>query len=255
MTVISVGENRVPIRGILFDKDGTLLQFVSLWGKWAEMVLNELERELRQEDAELPEGPGYLLGVFLDEQRKVTAHDRFGPLAMGSPAQMIGIAAYYLYRAGVPWNDASRRATEVFERANEMVLEEANILPVSGVAEFLETCHARGLKLAVVTADDKRPSEQHLVKMGLRHYFDSVVGDDCVEHGKPYPDMVALACRELGLEPHETVVIGDSVGDMEMGRSAGCALQIFIDEEERFKTAPESADVMIRSYKELRIEE
>lgn len=251
MTQLIVGDRSVPVRGILFDKDGTLLQFISLWGRWAELILDGLERELRAEGAELPDQPGYMLGVYLDEQRKVTAHDRFGPLAMGSPSQMIGIATYYLYRAGVPWNEGMRRVTDVVEEANVKSLEEAQIKPVTGVVEFLQQCQAHGLRSGVVTADDKEPSILHLTKMGIRNHFDSVVGDDCVSQGKPYPDMVELACNELGLAPHEVVVIGDSIGDMEMGRSAGCALNIFIDEEQRFEQKPEAADIMIRSYKEL----
>ncbi|MDK8181664.1 HAD family hydrolase [Paenibacillus sp. UMB4589-SE434] len=254
MVEIIVGEKRAQVRGILFDKDGTLLQFISLWGSWAETVLDGLERELRLEGAELPEGPGYLLGVFLNEKRQVTAHDRFGPLAMGSPSQMIGIAAYYLYRTGVPWNEATRRVTAVVEHANEEILKKADIRPVEGVVSFLERCKALGLRLAVVTADDKRPSEQHLTKMGIRHFFDAVVGDDCVEHGKPFPDMVELACREIGLEPNEVAVIGDSVGDMEMGQSAGAMLQIFIDEELRFEEPPACTDAMIRSFHDIELQ-
>ncbi|MGZ9586226.1 HAD family hydrolase [Paenibacillus marinisediminis] len=254
MTQLIVGDRIVQVRGILFDKDGTILQFISLWGNWAEQVMDSLERELRAEGAELPDQPGYILGVHLDEQRRVTAHDRFGPLAMGSPTQMISIATYYLYRAGVPWNEAMRRANNLFEHANETNLDHAQIRPVAGVVDFLERCEAAGLIRGVVTADDKEPSKQHLSKMGILHHFNSVVGDDCVTHGKPYPDMVELACRELGLAPHEVVVIGDSVGDMEMGRSAGCALNIFIDEEGYFEHKPDAADVMIRSYHELTLE-
>ncbi|TVX89419.1 HAD family hydrolase [Paenibacillus agilis] len=253
MAELSVGGNRVQVKGVLLDKDGTLLQFISLWGRWAETVLEGLERELRLEGAELPEGPGFLLGVELDEGRHVLSHDRFGPLAMGSPSQMIGIAAYYLYRAGVPWNDAVRRATDVFEHANAGNVLNAKIEPVRGVVAFLERCKQLGLKLGVVTADDKEPSQDHLTKMGIRQHFDSVVGDDCVSHGKPYPDMVYLACEELGLEPKDVVVIGDSTGDMEMSASAGCAMHIFIDEDGRFQQKPASAHVMIRSYDEIEL--
>lgn len=251
MTQLIVGDHRVDVRGILFDKDGTLLQFISLWGNWAEIVMKRFREELQAEGADLPESPGYLLGVHIDGELRVSSHDRFGPLAMGSPTQMIAIATYYLYRAGVPWNEAMRRATDVFEYANSTSLDHVNIRPVGGVEKFLEQCRAHHLRTGVVTADDKEPSIKHLTMMGIRDYFDSVVGDDCVAQGKPYPDMVELACRELQLQPHEVVVIGDSIGDLEMGRSAGCALTIFIDEEERFAEKPESADVMIRSFAEL----
>lgn len=251
MVQLSAGERSARVRGILFDKDGTLLQFMSLWGWWAEKVLHDLEQELKKEGGSLPEQPGYILGVIIEEDGSIRRHDRQGALAMGSPSQMIGIATYLLHRTGVPWNEALRRVTAVFENANEQVLEQANIVPITGTVAFLERCKALGLTLAVVTADDQGPSEQHLEKMGIRHYFDAVIGDDCVERGKPFPDMVELACREIGLKPEEVAVIGDSVGDMEMGRSAGVALNIFIDEERAFADAPAAADAMIRAYDEI----
>lgn len=55
---------------------------------------------------------------------------------MGSPSQMIGIATYLLHRTGVPWNEALRRVTAVFENANEQVLEQANIVPITGTVAF-----------------------------------------------------------------------------------------------------------------------
>lgn len=255
MVQLQVGSCSAKVRGILFDKDGTLLQFISLWGWWAETVMKGLEQELEQEGGSLPEDPGYILGVHIEPDGSIRSHDRQGPLAMGSPTQMISIATYLLYKEGVPWNRAVQRVTAVFEQANEQLLEHANIIPVTGVVPFLELCRQHGLKMAVVTADDKGPSEQHLEKMGIRHYFDAVVGDDCVAQGKPYPDMVELACREIGLEPHEIAVIGDSVGDIEMGHAAGSSLQIFIDEANQFEAAPESADVMIRSYEEIQLKD
>lgn len=60
--------------------------------------------------------------------------------------------------------------------------------------------------------------------------FDVVIGTDLVERGKPFPDMLLLACERLGIPVQHTVVIGDTDGDMEMARSAGAGYRIGIGE-------------------------
>ena len=39
MTMLQVNGVQIPCKGILFDKDGTLLEFLQLWGPWAEALL------------------------------------------------------------------------------------------------------------------------------------------------------------------------------------------------------------------------
>lgn len=51
MVQLRAGDRNAQVRGILFDKDGTLLQFISLWGWWAEKVLHDLEQELKKRAA------------------------------------------------------------------------------------------------------------------------------------------------------------------------------------------------------------
>ncbi|WP_054025960.1 hypothetical protein [Bacillus sp. FJAT-28004] len=43
MPELIINKIRYPIQGILFDKDGTLLDFIYLWGKWSEWMHRHYE--------------------------------------------------------------------------------------------------------------------------------------------------------------------------------------------------------------------
>lgn len=47
MAGLRIGQLTVPCSGILFDKDGTLMDLMSMWGVWAETVLRGMEDQLR----------------------------------------------------------------------------------------------------------------------------------------------------------------------------------------------------------------
>ena len=49
-----------------------------------------------------------------------------------------------------------------------------------------------------------------------------LVCPDHVEHSKPAPDMLLLACEKIGVQPQEALFIGDDERDIEAGRAAGC---------------------------------
>jgi len=49
-----------------------------------------------------------------------------------------------------------------------------------------------------------------------------LVCPDHVEQSKPAPDMLLLACQQMGVKPEEVLFIGDDARDIESGRAAGC---------------------------------
>lgn len=109
------------------------------------------------------------------------------------------------------------------------------------------------MKLAVVTSDSTEAAQEHLEWMGLTSYFDEIIGHDRVTYGKPDPEMAETACALLGLSPADVVVIGDSNGDMQMGKRAGVRLAIgFAPEPERSGHLLD-ADKVVRGYKELEV--
>jgi HAD superfamily hydrolase (TIGR01509 family) len=92
-----------------------------------------------------------------------------------------------------------------------------------GAAELLETLRARGLRLALATSAGEEDLEAIMKSAGvdLRDRFDAVVTKSDVEASKPEPDVVQAACAKLGLSPAQCAMVGDTPFDATSARRAG----------------------------------
>lgn len=125
--------------------------------------------------------------------------------------------------AGRPPEEAQLAAARAaFARHYERVNGSAS-RAYPGAREGLEAMRAMGLRLACVTNKASRFTGPLLTASGLAASFDAVVTSDVVGRRKPDPEVFLYACRALGVEPAEAVVIGDSDNDARGARAAGCA--------------------------------
>lgn len=123
MPELHINEISVPCRGILFDKDGTLLDLLATWGSWADLILEGLGSQLAFIGGLPRAGPelASVLGTVHDANGKVTGYDPAGPLSMATAEETTGILAWQLYAAGVPWNEAVTRVNAISKEAmNEL---------------------------------------------------------------------------------------------------------------------------------------
>ncbi len=89
--------------------------------------------------------------------------------------------------------------------------------------ETLEGLKKRKIRLAIATNTYHKQAERILKVMGLRKYFEVIVGADDVRIGKPEPDIIYKAVKELGLKISEIVFIGDNKIDMQTCENARCS--------------------------------
>ncbi|MBB6634514.1 HAD family hydrolase [Cohnella thailandensis] len=260
MPILRAAGTDYRIDGILFDKDGTLLDFIYTWGNWSERLLARFsaflqERKLPPPDADLDA----LWGALRANDGNVSDYDRNGPLAMGTVDEILTILAWQGYRSGLSWAEAKTLAADAKRWADERLEASRSARLLPHVLPFLEECRRSGLPLAVVTADDTLPAVKHLEWLGIREFFSAVIGTDQVKQGKPYPDMALLACDRLGLDGGRFAVIGDTEGDIRMAKEAGAAAAIRIaaigdrgSAADGFSPASE-ADAIVSSLRELSI--
>jgi phosphoglycolate phosphatase len=158
-------------------------------------------------------------------------------------------------RAGGVLREAGLTTTEV-DRALDAAwhapdpVESAH--PLTDLPGLFGRLRAAGCRVAVATSDDRAPTERTLAALGVDHWVDAYV---CADDGlpvKPEPDMVVHLCREIGVEPSRTAVVGDSVADLSMGRAAGARLVVGVltGVGGRDELTP-LADVVIASIAEL----
>ncbi|WP_106768435.1 HAD family hydrolase [Paenibacillus faecalis] len=253
MPLLQVNGHRASCRGILFDKDGTLLHFMALWGGWADYVLRYMEEHLGLMGAEFTVPRERVLGTVHDSGGAVTDYDVQGPLAMGSVEETTGMLAWQLYAAGMPWDEAILQVNRITNDALLQIRQHKPAFPMPGLDAFLQSCRKAGLELAVVTSDTTAAALEHLEWMGIRSFFPVVLGRDQVKNSKPHPEIAEKACRMLGLEPGEVVVIGDSNADMLMARQAGAAMAVGLCRGDGEGDHLVDAEVVISDYNEIKI--
>jgi phosphoglycolate phosphatase len=117
------------------------------------------------------------------------------------------------------------RAHAVFERHYSAGIADRS-RPYPGVVDGLEALERAGIAMGCVTNKAGRFTEPLLELTGLRRFFGVVVSGDTVERKKPHPDPMLYAAGKLGASPAETLVVGDSLNDVQSARAAGCAVVV-----------------------------
>jgi phosphoglycolate phosphatase len=92
------------------------------------------------------------------------------------------------------------------------------------VVEGLDAFKAMGVHMACITNKAEVFTLPLLRDTGLLDYFELVLSGDALPKRKPDPLPLLHACRHFGIEPHELLLIGDSLNDTQAARAAGSAV-------------------------------
>lgn len=99
--------------------------------------------------------------------------------------------------------------------------EEYAARPYPGAAEALRALHEAGLRTGIVTNKQQRFAKGLLKRLRLSGYVDLVVGGDTCERRKPDPQPLLFACESLHVLPSWTLMVGDSITDVQAASAAG----------------------------------
>lgn len=86
----------------------------------------------------------------------------------------------------------------------------------------LERLKAGGCKLGVVSTSPRGVIEETLRQTGIHKYFDVFIGEEDALEKKPHHEPVTNALRVLGIAPEDAAFVGDTIYDVQAGKSAGC---------------------------------
>lgn len=109
--------------------------------------------------------------------------------------------------------------------------------PFPGVMETLDTLRDRGIPISCVTAKPAKARVKVLDQMGLTPYLTLALSPEDGFAKKPAPDMLFECCRAMGVDPSETVMVGDTRFDVEAGFNAECQTVAFA--EHGYQDVPE----------------
>jgi len=182
----------------------------------------------RQSGPVIPRFPVYLFdidGTLLDSapdicgaQSEVLAAAGCPPVTFEFLRSFIGLELRALFRSMIP-NITDEKLAKLSEQysASYRARRHAGTGLYAGVREALAVL---GGRKSTATTKSTAGTKMVLEHFGLLQYFDHVQGSDGLRC-KPAPDVVKAAMAGLGARPEDCVLVGDSLADMEAGRSAG----------------------------------
>ena len=92
--------------------------------------------------------------------------------------------------------------------------------------ELLAALSRKGVRLALVTQKSESLACIILDALGLREWFEVVIGGDSLPHRKPHPAVAQGALARLAGEPAAAASVGDTAYDMACGQGAGLAFRV-----------------------------
>jgi HAD superfamily hydrolase (TIGR01509 family) len=130
----------------------------------------------------------------------------------------------------------------------------AALPPLPGVTEYLQDARSRGLKIGMASSSSCEWISGHLERLGLRDYFDCLVGRDDVPRSKPDPALYREALECLEVRPEEAVVFEDSPNGVRAARAAGI-FTVAVPNAITRRLPLDGADLRLGSLAELPLEE
>ncbi|MEJ5263976.1 MAG: HAD family phosphatase [Bacteroidales bacterium] len=189
INVINVkNESKKMIKAVIFDMDGVLVDNSKVHDETWQIICKKYGKP---ESAEKVKNIfGGTNKIFVEQLLGITDPDE---------VQRIAIEKEALYR-------------EVFK---------STIKAPDGLVSVLFELRKRNIRLGVATSGPKENLDFVLDNLDIRHFFDALVEESQITHGKPHPEIYLKAAGLLGVIPQECIAIEDSIFGLQSAKSAG----------------------------------
>ena len=202
------------IKAVVFDKDGTIVDFDGFWYPVTRHATS------------------LIFGAAGSPETRIDAH--MARLGLGNDGVDI--------RGAVPMGDYKRMTDEIFRDMQEcgasgdwdeafrlMIMgygREAKLKGIVGpttpsVRKMLTSLRERGIKVALITADEINGAEICLDKLGIRELFDEIMATDGVHPPKPDPYFMNSFMARHSLSADEVLMVGDTATDIIFAKNSG----------------------------------
>ena len=212
---------RVPIRALLFDFDGLLVDTeTTALASWQEIY--------REHGHELP------LARWAAIVGTIGGFDPYEHLVeLAGPLERDAILA---------------RQSE-----RELALAEIEALR-PGVLEYLEGAHALGLATAIVSSSSRTWIDRHLARLERAEQFDAIVtADGDRERAKPRPTLYLEALERLAVTAEEGIAFEDSPNGVRAAMAAGLFC-VAVPNGVTLSLGLDEADLVVESLAELALQ-
>jgi HAD superfamily hydrolase (TIGR01509 family) len=138
-----------------------------------------------------------------------------------------------------------QRAEQILHHHEQKAVTESRLNP--GAKQTLSALRQAGVSIGILTRNRRSNAEAIAVKHKLK--FDAIVDRD---DGPVKPDAfgVLRLCRQFGVKPEQTLVVGDYLFDLLSAKAAGAAA-VLLANHERADEFAQHADFTIQNIKQV----
>ena len=180
-----------PIRGILFDMDGLVLDSEALYTRFWREAANAL---------------GY----------PMTVEQSLGMRSLGKKLGQPYLES--LFGPGIDYSQVREKRIELMD----VYVNQYGIPTKPGIFELLDYMEENHIPGAITSSSPMEFIERHLSNTNLLHRFQKLCSGHSIPNGKPAPDIYLLGAKELGLKPEECLALEDSPTGILSAYRAGC---------------------------------
>jgi phosphoglycolate phosphatase len=181
-----------------------------MWGGWARELGTRLEIATRR-----PVAGDVFASIGYDPAADVVQPG--GPLAIDTMAGIQERVAAVLRRWCPNVAAARRILAEAWFEPDPVALA----VPLADLPSLFAALHDAGLRIAVATTDDRRPTEATLEGLGLAERVEALLCGDDAGPIKPDPEALVGIATGLGVGVGHVAMVGDTPADLRMAREAG----------------------------------
>ncbi len=203
----------MSIRGILFDKDGTLIEVNDTWVP--------IYRQIVQEQ----------FGVDIDGAETLMEQVGFDRTTGRFKANSILAAGTTRDLVANWWPDLDDQGQREKVRMLDhdyAHLVKSSLKPLLDLEPVFMELKAMGMVLGVGTNDSHVSARNHMAHIGVVEHFADIIAADTVDVPKPSGNMIRRFAEVTGLAVHEIAMVGDNSHDMEEARNGGAGLAIAV---------------------------
>ncbi len=201
------------IKGILFDKDGTIIDF-SLWRNAAINVVEKLLKEYNIQDEKLKNDLHKSIGIT------ESGVEPFGALAYKSH-EHVALELHFILSKykNIEFGQFKFHVLELLR--SEVLRDDVEFKEVTDLKALFGHLKNNGIKVGIATADSYESAMHMVNKLQHHNYYDFIGSNDGVMKSKPNKDICLKFCHMYGLKPYEVAIVGDSYNDMIFARNSG----------------------------------
>ena len=228
---------------IIFDKDGTLIDFDAFWVAVSVQAVEDVLKKLGREDISVNE----IITAF-GVNNGIT--DINAVLCKGTYEQLGKILYEVLTKYGcdISPDEAIKDLVDAYNESSNA----GEIIPTcSNLKEVLVNLKKQNKKLAVITTYNEDITYKCLKKLGIETLFDKIYTDDGKNPSKPDPYCALDFCRLTGVKKERTLMVGDTLTDVAFAENAGIKIVgVAKTQQNREQLAP-FADAVISDVSHL----